>query len=120
MVLDKRSARMMQTLLKYCSDGSYKIIEISDLIKGMLPRFKSDAEGIAQIIKYLADSELIDIKYSDENVYCIAVLPKGRVVEETSQTKSQNKSLGRWFIIVMIAGCFVSAFLGALVANLIT
>ena len=110
---------MMQNLLKVCSDGSYKIIEISELIKGMLPRYKSDAEGIAQIIKFLSGNDLIDVKYSDENVYCVAVLPKGRVIEESDQTKKQGKTLGRWFIAVMLIGCFAAAFLGAFVANLI-
>ena len=119
MILDKRSAKMMQTLLRFCSDGSYKIIEINDLIKGMLPRYKIDAETVAQIIKYISDNELIDIKYSDDKVYCIAVLPKGRVIEETDQNKSQGKTLGRWFIGVMIGGCFAAAFLGAFVAGLI-
>ena len=118
-MLDKRSAKMMSALLQFCADGSYKIIEIRDLVKAMLPRYKFDADGISQVIKYLAGNEMIDVKYSDENVYCIAVLPKGRVYEESETKTKKSSTVGGWLIAILVSGCFFASFLGALVAGFI-
>ncbi len=115
MVLDKRTSRMLAALLRLCADGSYKIIEIAELKKQMLPRYKVETDAVAQIIRHLAGGEFIDVKYSDENVYCIAVLPKGRVLQETGRP-TRGAKLPVWAAALLFAGCFVAAFLGALAA----
>jgi len=111
-MLDKRTGRFLLTLAKICSDGSYKIIDKSDLGK--------DLTAIEQMIRYLQDNEMIDVKYSDETVYCLSVLPKGRVLFETSRKKGRGKStLSNKLIIALIAGCFVASILGAMLGALI-
>ena len=119
-MLDKRTAKMMENILRMCDEGSYKIIEISDLIKAMLPRYKFDSTSVSQTIKYLSGIEMIDIKYSDENVYCIAVLPKGRIFDESKDMKKyESIKISKKTLTIMIAGCFLAAFAGALLANVI-
>lgn len=132
-MLDKRTARLMDALIKFCSDGSYKIIEVGDLVKAMLPKFKVTPEFISQTIKYIADNELIDVKYSDSEKYCIAVLPKGRIFDENNKKvggvggigviggvkSSRDSIIGKGIAILIIAGCFIAAFAGAFLANLI-
>jgi hypothetical protein len=116
-MLDKRTVKLLENLIKICGDGSYKIIEIEDLIKGMAPRYKLDAEAIAQIISFLSDAGMIDIKYSDDKVHCVAVLPKGRVFEESQGSSSphavaSNRKLAILTVIAAFAGALVGAFIG--------
>lgn len=111
---------MLANLLRICADGSYKIIEIRELEKAMLPRYGTDAHGVGQIITFLASNELIDVKYNDENVYCIAVLPKARIYEENrQQERKQQKPIKWWMYALFFGGCFAAAFLGAFVTRFI-
>jgi predicted transcriptional regulator len=118
-MLDKRTARMLKQILVVCGDGSYKIIEIADLIKSMMPRYNLDAEAIAQIIKFLADNEMIDIKYFDDKVYCIAVLPKGRIYDESRHIKTREFRMGKRLAIVTVLASFLGAVVGAVLVHFI-
>ena len=119
-MLDKRSFKLLDVILKICGeDGSYKIIEFADISRAMLPRYKIDNENILQIIKFLAAAELIDIKYTDENVICVAILPKGRIYEEERSTQKQNKILGKGMVFFIIFGSFLAGILGAIIGGLI-
>ena len=118
-MLDKRSARLLEGILRLCGEGSYKIVEIGELIKVMAPRYKVDAEAISQIAKYLVDSEYINVKYSDDKVYCMTVLPKGRIHGETNIHKKQDYAFSKRLIWAIAIGSFVAAFAGAALAIII-
>jgi len=119
MLLDKRSYRLLESLIEICGeDESYKIIEFTELAKGMLPR-KMDNEGILQIVKFLAAADLIDIKYTDETVICISILPKGRLYEEERATRKQNKALGKGMAFLIIFGSFLAGIVGAIVGGIL-
>jgi len=119
-MLDKRTTKLLDVILRICGDdGAYKIIEIHDLIKGMLPKFKIDAENLTHMLKFLGDLGMLDIKYSDEQVHCIAILPKGRVYEEAKLEKKTNKAIGKGLAFFIVFGSFVAAMLGAFLANII-
>jgi len=124
-MFDKRTAKLLSVLTKICTDGSYKIIEIGDLVKEMLPRFRVAADELGQMVRFLADNEMIDVKYSDEKVYCMSVLPKGRVNDEEARSsrKGQRQRLSHMTIFYLVCGCFLAgfagAFLGALFAGMI-
>ena len=123
-MLDKQSNKLLDHLARICADGSYKIIEIGDLTKEMLPRFRIDAKELSQMIGYLSDNQMIDVKYSDEKVYCVAVLPKGRVaVEDTRLEKTVGgkravkASIRKRQIALLIGSCFLAGFLGAFLGS---
>jgi len=119
-MLDKRTAKLLEVILKLCGDdGAYKIIEIHDLVKGMLPRFKLDAEMLDQMMKFLLGMEMIDKKYSDESVYCIAILPKGRIYEEAKAEKRSVRTMTKGLALMIIFGSFIAAMLGAFLANIL-
>ena len=118
-MLDKRSARLMFALTRICTDCSYKIIDINDLRKAMLPRYRVDATALEPMIRLLSDNEMIDVKYSDEKVYCLTVLPKGRVYEEQVKVSKRGKKAGRYGWVFLAIVCFVAAFAGAFLAGLI-
>ena len=119
-MLDKQTYKLLGVLSNICTDDSYKIIETSDLLNQVSPTFNGDVQFLAQVLKYLSNNEMIDIKYNDDKVYCIAVLPKGRAYSEPLPGKQKSKIINHarrgWFIMI---GSFTSAFLGALLAGLI-
>ena len=119
-MLDKRTRKLLDLILRVCGeDGSYKIIEIHDLIKGMLPKYKIDSEIFGQMMKFLVGMELIDIKYTDESVTCVAILPKGRIYEESKAEKRHNRAIGKGIAILIIVGSFLAAMAGAFLANIL-
>ena len=119
-MLDKRTKKLLEVVLRISGDdGAYKIIEIHDLIKGLLPKYKMDNELIAQSIKFLVGMDMIDVKYSDETVYCIAILPKGRIYEEARIEKSKSRAIGKGMAMIIIFGSFVAAMAGAFLANIL-
>ena len=121
-MLDKRTLKFLRVIAKICEDGSYKIIEKSFLTTEMNPK-KTDAAALDQMVRFLQDNEMIDVKYSDEGVYCLSVLPKGRVANEGGSRAGGNgiartdvKGLVLLAIAVFLAS-FVGAILGTLLAG---
>ena len=100
-------------------DGAYKIIENEDLRKGLAPRFKVDDEMVSQMVKFLAAGDLIDIKYSDDKVHCIAILPKGRIFEEEKARQIESRTLGKGIAFLIITGSFFAAIIGAVIGGVI-
>jgi hypothetical protein len=116
-MLDKRTAKFLSVLARICSDGSYKIIEKAELAKEV----PADFTALNQMVSYLCDNEMVDVKYTDETVFCLTVLPHGRVTVETFRG-GKNRETGiftRKIVIVLIAGCFLAAVLGSLIGALI-
>lgn len=118
-MLDRQTDKLLRLLAHICEDGSHKVIEINDLIKQMQPRYKVNAASIEQMTRYLSNSEMIDIKYKDENVYCVSVLPRGRLNSEARGAKNYSVMLGRRLALLTILGSFAAAFAGALLAGII-
>jgi len=118
-MLDKRTEKLLSVLARLCADGSYKIIEIGDLTKEMLPRFRIDTDALAQMVRYLKINEMIDVKYSDEKVYAIAVLPKGRVTDETRRTQKTTNKLEKKYLVLLSGCCFLAAFAGAVLGAML-
>jgi len=116
-MLDKQSLKLLVYLANTCEDGSFKIVEVAEMTKAVSK--KAELEAIRPTLKFLQDHEMIDIKYSDESKYSLSVLPKGRVYVETQGIKRVDVTLSRRMIVFAIAGSFVAAFLGALLANII-
>lgn len=84
-MLDKRSEALLRLINESCKEGSYKVLECDDLVRDMPRKFKIDGEGIMQLMKFLASSEYVSLKYSDEEVFCVCPLPRGRRVFEVEQ-----------------------------------
>ncbi|MDR0461995.1 MAG: hypothetical protein LBG88_01515 [Christensenellaceae bacterium] len=113
-MLDKRTTRFLSAVAKICDDGSYKIIEKAELLKEM--HFRGmDFVALEQMVRYLKDNEMVDLKYSDENVFCLTVLPKGRVAFESMRRKTRdlvkvpNKTL-----IIIVTAVFLASLLGSM------
>ena len=121
-MLDKRTSHFLKVVAKICDDGSYKIIEKTELLKEMNSK-QQDFAALNQMVRYLQDNEMIDVKYSDETVFCLTVLPKGRVMHESMRHKGhETVGINRRTLFILVGACFlasiVGAMIGALIANL--
>ena len=114
-MLDKQNYKIISKLQKLCPDGSYKVFDIEELCS----LFNLNKDALDNDFKHLKDNEFIDIKYSDDNVICLCLLPKSRQLEE--QEKIKKYSYVNIMKVLLISGIFsgLMAFLGAFVAMLI-
>lgn len=113
-MIDTKTKLVLKILVNECRDNSYKIVEIPDIIMALPKRFRMDSEAIKHILTYLEHQDMISIKYEDDDVYCLAVLPYGFEVLELDKPKyikSENKKEKKlnWASIFL---SFFSAFFG--------
>lgn len=118
-MLDIKSKLVLKILVKECPNGSYKIVESKDIISSLPSRYKVDNDGLENILIYLERQEYISIKYDDDGVYCLCILPFGNeVLEEEHNKKRESKKPSRyWFIFLLALTTFLSSFLGCLLSN---
>ena len=91
-MIDIKSHIVLKILCKECPNGAYKIIDASDIISAMPSKYKVDFESLQHILIYLERQDCITIKYDDENVYCISVLPYGFQYVKVMVTKSSKQA----------------------------
>ena len=117
-MIDIKSKLVLSILAKESDDGSYKIVEVSDIIMALPKHFRMDSEAVKHILTHLERQDMISIKYDDDGVYCLAVLPYGFEVLETEKprrpkTKENTINWKNFFIL------FSSAFFGAVVGAIV-
>ena len=121
-MLDIKSKLVLKILINECPYGSYNIIESKDIISAMPSRYKIDLEGLDNILIYLERQEYISIKYDDDGVYCLCVLPFGNEVLENEDNKKREdkKSPRLWlFLIINFLSVFIAGLLGTMIANIL-
>jgi len=116
-VLDIKSKLVLKILQKECPNGAYNLVEAKDIILAMPIKYRVDNDGLNNILVYLERQEFISIKYDDEGVYCLCVLPFGNEVIESDGKQKSERNFPRFWIIVLLTS--LSSFVGALLANLI-
>ena len=87
-MLDLKSKIVLKILQKECPNGAYKIVEAKDIISSMPARYRVDFDGLDNILIYLERQEYISIKYDDDGVYCLCLLPFGNEILENESKKT--------------------------------
>jgi hypothetical protein len=118
-MIDKRTEILLDAINRSCQKGSYQVIEKSSLINSFPAKLRPDPEGLADMVSYLCDREYIRCKYSDENVFCLAPLPKGRLYHENAQSEQKNKFSYKRLVIAAFLGSVLGGALGAALHALI-
>ncbi len=120
-MIDTKSKLVLQILAKESGDGSYKIVEISDIIMALPRHFRLDSESVKHILTHLERQDIISIKYDDDGVYCLAVLPYGFEILENekpilrkNETKTNKNFKFLWLFLF-----FLASFLGSAIGSLI-
>ena len=114
MILDKRTSALISMINEECNEGAFKVIEIADIISAMPKRYKIDRDNIKQMIDFLIERDFLEVKYSDENEYCLAPMPKGRLYHEQAAQEKKQKARERKIVAYTILGAFFAAFAGSL------
>lgn len=120
-MLDVKSKLVLKILIKECNNGTYKVIETSDIISAMPAKYRVDSDGLDNILIYLERQDCISIKYDDDGVYCLCVLPYGYEISEHENKKEKGGKSPRFFWIFFLSTvlAFVGAFVGSILAKLI-
>lgn len=113
-MIDIKSKLVLKILSKECPNGGYGIVETKDIISALPAKYRVEPEGLQHILIYLERQEYISIKYDDDGVYCLCVLPFGNeIIEKNNEKqKSEGKIPHLWLV-------FILAFLGSVCGSLI-
>lgn len=118
-MLDRRTAKILEELNNICADGSYKVVEIKDICDAMPKKMSLDSESLEQSINHLVERNYVSLKYFDDEVFCISVLPKGRLFKEKNdelKIAKDKKFEIAW--VSMICGA-VGAFIGSAISTIL-
>ena len=118
-MLDKKTAKLLDELNAICFDNSYKVIEIRELCEKMPKNLKVDHEILSECIRHLVERNYISLKYFDDEVYCLSMLPKGRLFKEKNDELSLAKDKKfelAW--VAMLCGA-VGAFIGSALSTIL-
>ncbi len=120
-MIDFKSKLILSILAKECSNGNYKIVEIPDIIMSIPRRYRMDSDAVKRILNHLERQELISVKYDEDDVFCLAVLPYGFEILENEKPANlkiiKEKQSKINFLTVFM--CFLSSIIGSLVCVLI-
>ncbi len=114
-MLDLKSNLVLKILQKECHGSGYKVIDKADIISSMPAKYRVDEDGLENIITFLERNECIHVKYDDDNVYCLCILPIGNQITENQIVQKKQKP--NYLIFAVL--CFVFAFVGGLVGSII-
>lgn len=110
-MLDERSNDLLKIINSKCAEGSFNVLEISELIAEMPRKFKADAELIKKIVPSLSAEGYIEIKYEDEEKICVMPTVRGRsFFEERLAVNGEKRSLSD--TLKQSAALFAAVFLG--------
>ena len=120
-MIDIKTKLVLKILAQECRNGNYKIVEVSDIIMALPKRFRMDSDAIKHILEHLERQDFISIKYDDEDIYCLAVLPFGFEILENDSFSDLNrkKEKQKKFSMLTFILCFASALLGTTLGILI-
>lgn len=118
-MLDAKSQIVLKILVKECKNGGYKIVESRDIISAMPEKYRVDYDGLKNILTYLEHSDCISIKYDDDGVFCLCVLPFGYKTLESKQQKRKTFAFPIWIFFAIFFIVLLASFSGSLLARII-
>lgn len=143
-MLNEKTLCVFDAVMKYLEGGGYVVIAKNDILSQLAqPITKREAD---ECINALQMDELIKIRYADNEVYCLTVLPKGvieydrrkEITKEREQREEQREKektetssekvikdvhpivVPKFDLKKTLLLCFFSAFFGAFAAGMIT
>ena len=115
-MLDKKTATVLHFLIREVGEN-YKVVNKSQLLSAMPGRLHLSIQDLSKIITFLKENEYLDVKYQDKDEICLAVTVKAVSYSENAKNVEQKASISTTQIWLLVAGTFLAAFLGALIAT---
>lgn len=119
-MLDKQTEGLLFQVNALCKGGGYQIVEEREL----LPKASGSKEELDKLLIYLKERKYLDIKYSDDGMYCLCMLPEGRLyfenmVREKYEYDHKMRNISLILALITVFSSIFGAFLGSLLARLI-
>lgn len=118
-MLDKKTFTLLKTLKDLCGEDTYKVIDAKSLLEKVPKKAGITEDSLNEMLKFLQENEYVDIKYSENNLYCLSVLTRGRLFFQKVNDENKSRSEMRKYMLWSAFVSGVMAFVGALVAILI-
>ena len=118
-MLDTKSSLVLKIIQKECKNGSYKVIDKNDIVFAMPLKFRCDFDELDHIMTYLERQDYISIKYDDDSVYCLCVLPASFEIFEKQATKKKRKNYNILIPLLSLIFGFLGALLGSVISKFI-
>ena len=109
-MLDERSEILLGAINEMCAGGTFKIVE-SDELARLVPGYEGD---VGRIVTYLAERRLIELRYAEDDAYCVRTMPEGRSYVERTERERRERAKSRREVLVFSA---FGAFIGGMVAT---
>ncbi len=81
--MDNMSFRVLDIVIRMAAEGEFTVIDKNDIMTQLGEYL--EVEELDSIMENLELHDMIAMKYSDENVYCIAPRPRGRLAFEKNK-----------------------------------
>ena len=122
-MLDLRSKAILKYLVSECNEGSYRVVEIKELISCIPKKCKADNSVVNQCMQYLEKGNYISIKYKDNSMYCVSPLPFARQMLESEASEKQKTKkyikMGSMLYILIFIFAFLGSFMAIIVYGMI-
>lgn len=82
-MLDKRAYAVLEVIINSSADGDSVVLEKEEILSALDNSI--DEVELSYFIEDLALNEMIGIKYTDDNLYVVSPLAKGRVAAEKKE-----------------------------------
>ncbi len=87
--MDSMSFRVLDIVIGMTAEGEFTVIDKNDILTQLGEYI--EVEELDSIMENLELHDMIASKYTDENVYCIAPRPKGRLAYEKNKLLTKQK-----------------------------
>lgn len=118
-MLDLKSKLVLKILQKECKTSGYKVVDKADIIAALPSKFRMEEDGLDHIITFLERSECIHVKYDDERVYCLCVLPLGNQLAEKEKEEKKERRKPSLLIFLLFLAALLGSFAGGVLSQLI-
>ncbi len=115
-MLDKKTSITLKVLNLICEDDVYKVVDYDNLISHFPKKVKCSKEMLEDSLNYLKAGQYIDIKYSQDDTYCLTVMPKGKLILEDTDRDINAMSRFTKILLVTALTSGIMAFLGGFLA----
>ncbi len=119
-MIDEKEKWILSYVVSQCSTN-YKVIENSDFEDFFKQRFPKKKCNIKNILTHLDTLGLVDIKFSDDQKYCLCATKSAEIMfEEEKNTKKTTKKIKIevvLFIFLVAFFAFLGGFLGTLLVR---
>ena len=114
-MLDRRTGILLNKLNELCTSTSFNMIEGKDLLlEG------EDGDSLKSIIDFLADKGYLELRYAEDEEYCVRMLPEGRLYSERAALEKREEARrSRKETVYAFFGALIGAFIGGGIVALI-